>query len=243
MRENGPLQVSAHSVRNGHKPSLAAAESGLPADRALGFAQAARERTNGALLRCEEHHPLAAPHSVLYVVVRHELPLWNKHLSALHQEFFDPEQTGQYPVRLQVVDGATDEALQQLMAAGVVSRTTRATRSLWPAQDAEAPPLLSDAEQARADAYRVRAARKLRMAAVLSAGDLREEALQAMMDAIEPLGCALAVENQAPEPHCLEDALLPPLAAAWKDALPLIRAVLREPTQPLAPVLSALGRV
>jgi hypothetical protein len=63
------------------------------------------------------------------------------------------------------------------------------------------------------------------------------------MDAIEPLGRALAVENRLPEPSCLEDALLPPLAIAWKDALPLVRSVLREPAQPLAPVLLAMGQV
>ena len=61
-----------------------------------------------------------------------------------------------------------------------------------------------------------------------ASGDLAEEARLALLDAIEPLGRALAVENRRPEPQSLEDSLLPPLGAAWKDALPLVRSFLRE---------------
>jgi superfamily II DNA or RNA helicase len=225
-------------------PSPSAPQNPLPADRPLGFAHAVRERINGALFRCEEHYPQAAPHSVLYVVVERDCAQWREQLSALHQEFFGPGQSDPLaPVRLEVVDRATDEALQRMIAAGLVSSTTRATRSLWPADGGVAPPPLSEAERERASSFRVRAARKLKMAGLLSSGDLEQEARQAMMDAIEPLGCALAVENRLPEPQCLEDALLPPLGAAWKDALPLVREVLREPSRPLPPVLLALGRV
>ena len=78
---------------------------------------------------------------------------------------------------------------------------------------------------------------------MLAGGDLEEEARQALIDAIEPLGCALAVEGRLPEPQSLEDALLPPLGAAWKEALPLVRNFLREPAQPVPPVLCALGAV
>jgi superfamily II DNA or RNA helicase len=225
-------------------PPLAVPNGPLPADRPLGFAQAARARINGALLRCEEHYPQAAPHSVLYLVVERDPAQWREQLGALHQDFFGVGQSDPLaPVRMEVVDRATDEALQRLVAAGLMSSTTRTTRALWPAEGAVAPPPLSEAEREKAASFRARAARKLKMAGVLSSGDFEEEARQALMDAIEPLGCALAVENRLPEPRCLEDALLPPLGAAWKDALPLLRDVLREPTHRLPPVLSALGRV
>jgi superfamily II DNA or RNA helicase len=216
----------------------------LPADRPLGFAQAIRERINGALVRCEERYPQAAPHSVLYVVVERNSAQWREQLSALHQEFFGAGQSDPLaPVQLEVVDEATDQAVQRLIAAGLLSRATRSTRPLWPADGEAAPPLLSEAEREKAAALRAKAARKLKMAGVLSSGDLEQEARQALTDAIEPLGCALAVENRWPEPSCLEDALLPPLAIAWKDALPLLRSVLREPSQPLPPVLAALAQV
>ena len=72
---------------------------------------------------------------------------------------------------------------------------------------------------------------------------MEQEARQALKEAIAPLACALAVENRLPEPRCLEDALLLPLATAWKGALPFVRSVLQEPSQPLPPILSVLGQV
>ncbi len=225
-------------------PSLPARQEPLPADRPMGFAHAVRERINGALLRCEEQYPQEEPHPVLYVVVERDAAHCREQLGALHQEFFGPGQSDpSAPVSLEVVDRATDEALRRLIAAGLVSRTTRASRRLWPDEGGAAWPPLSEAEHERAAAFRARAARQLKMAGVLSRGDLAPEARQAMMEAIEPLGCALAVESRLSEPRSLEEALLPPLGAAWKEALPLVRSVLRDPSQPLPPVLSALAQI
>ncbi|MGP8238134.1 MAG: helicase-related protein [Limisphaerales bacterium] len=236
-------QLVASPAPAEQKPALPV-KTPLPADRPLGFAQAVRQRINGALVRCEERYPEAAPHSVLYVVVERDCAQWREQLNTLHQDFFGPGQSDPLaPVQLEVVDQATDQAVQRLIAAGLLSRTIRATRPLWSAEGEAGPPPLSEAEREKAAAHRAKAGRKLKMAVVLSSGDLDQEARQALMDAIEPLACALAVENRLPEPRCLEDALLLPLATAWKDALPLVRGVLREPSQPLPPVLSALGQV
>jgi hypothetical protein len=60
---------------------------------------------------------------------------------------------------------------------------------------------------------------------------------------VEPLGCALAVENRLPEPPSLEDALLPPLGLAWNNALPLLRLFLRDTTHAIPPLVSALGQI
>jgi hypothetical protein len=217
----------------------------LPADRAFGFAQEARQRINGALCRCEERYPQDGPHSVLYVVVERDAPQFRLQLDSLHQDYFgsspsDPPAS----VRLEVIDRATDEALQRLIAAGLVANTTRATRPLWPPHPAApAPSPLSGAEREKASAYRAQAARKLKMAAVLAGGDLADEARTALLAAVEPLGCALAVENRLPEPHSLEDALLPPLGLAWNNALPLLRSFLRDTSHAIPPVVSALGQI
>src|SRR6266446_1497205 len=48
--------VTAPSASGAEAPEL---KPPLPADRALGFAQEAQQRINGALLRCEERYPLA----------------------------------------------------------------------------------------------------------------------------------------------------------------------------------------
>ena len=121
-------------------------------------------------------------------------------------------------VRLEVIDRATDEALQRLIDAGLLAKTTRASRPLWPADAAETAPPLSPAELEKLSAHRQRAARKLKMARVLCDGGLSEEARAALLEAVAALGCALAVQHRLPEPASLDDALLPPLSPCWKEA-------------------------
>jgi hypothetical protein len=163
----------------------------------------------------------------------------------LHNDYFGPGQSDPLaPVRLEVVDRATDEALQRLFEAGLITRATRATRPLWPLETGPAsPPPLSDAERAKAAAHRQRAARKLKMAAVLAGGGLSEEARAAFLEAVAPLGCALAVENRLPEPASAREALLPPLALAWKDNLSILRAFVGDASHPVAPAVAALERI
>ena len=225
------------------KPKTQAAT--LPADRVLGFAQEAHRRINGALCRCEELYPLEGPHSVLYVVVERDAAQFRGQLDSLHQDYFGPGQSDPLaPVRLEVIDRATDEALRRLIQAGLLASSTRATRPLWPPDPAApAPEPLSQAEREKAAAYRVQAARKLKMASVLAGGDLADEARAALLEAVEPLGRALAVENRLPEPPSVEAALLPPLGTCWKGALPLLRTFLRDTSHTVPPVVSALQHI
>ena len=215
----------------------------LPADRPRGFAAAAQKRINGALLRCEERYPNDASHSVLYVVVERDAAQYREQLNALHAEYFGPGQWDPLaPVRLEVIDRATDEALQRLIEAGLLSKTTRATRPLWPADSTEtAPPPLTPAELEKISAHRQRAARKLKMARVLRDAGLSEEARAALLDAVPPLGCALALQHRFPEPASLDDALLPPLSPCWKEALPLLRAFTSDAACDCLAVLEALA--
>jgi hypothetical protein len=227
----------------GPKPETRDIKPPLPADRPRGFAAAVRQRINGSLLRCEERYPNDAPHSVLYVVVERDAAQYREQLGSLHQEYFGPGQWDPLsPVRLEVIDRATDEALQRLIDAGLLARTTRATRPLWPAESAEtAPPPLSAAELEKLSAHRQRAARKLKMARVLSDAGLSDEARSALLEAVPPLGCALAVQNRFPEPASADHALLPPLSSCWKEALPLLRDFTSDPARPCLPVLEALA--
>jgi hypothetical protein len=182
---------------------------------------------------------------VLYVVVERDAAQWRENLAALHQDYFGPGQSDPLsPVRLEIVDRATDEALQRLIEAGLVARTTRATRPLWPPEaGTDSPAPISNAEREKAAAHRLRATRKLKMAAVLDGGGLTEEARAALMEAVLPLGCALAVENRLPEPASLQDAILPPMGLIWKDALPLVRAFVQDPSQPVMAAVAALDRI
>jgi hypothetical protein len=180
---------------------------------------------------------------VLYVVVERDAAQHREQLNALHAEYFGPGQWDPLaPVRLEVIDRATDEALQRLIDAGLLAKTTRATRPLWPADAAEtAPPPLTAAELEKLSAHRQLAARKLKMARVLCAAGLNEEARAALLDAVPPLGCALALQNRFPEPASLDDALLPPLSPCWKEALPLLREFTGDATRPCEAVLEALA--
>ncbi len=207
-----------------------------PADMSLDFAHAARERVNGALCRCEERYPLIGPYSVLCVVVERDAAQWQNVLEALHREHF-----GEGRVRLEVIDRAMDESLRRMIDAGLLINATSATRPLWP--NCAGPIPLTDSERERAASHRKQAARKIRMAALLSGGGLAEEARAALLDAVEPLGCALAIENRLAEPASFEDALLPPLSVLWKEALPILRSFIQNPSQSVSPTVRVLERV
>jgi len=237
------LQQLVTPLAAGAKPEVRDLKPPLPADRPRGFAAAAHQRINGALLRCEERYPNEAPHSVLYVVVDRDAPLWREKLGLLHGEYFGPGQSDPLaPVRLEVIDRATDEALQRLIEAGLLARTTRASRPLWPEEANQgAPPPLSAAELEKMAAHRQRAARKLKMARVLSEAGLSDEARVALLEGVLPLSCALAVEQRLPEPGSLNDALLPPVSLCWKDALPLLREFNADAARPCQPVLEGLA--
>jgi len=216
----------------------------LPADRALAFVQRARETINGALLRCEERYPHEGPHSVILVVVNGEPAQHRPRLEALHGELFGPGKSDPLaPVQLEVIDRASDEALQRLMAAGLIAKTTRAVRPLFPLEETASPPPLSDEERAKAGAHRCHAARKLKMARLLGAGDLADEVRPPLLEAVHSFARALAVENRLPEPAAVGDGLLPPLSRCWKEALPIVRAFVAEPTQPWQPLAQSLDKL
>jgi len=214
----------------------------LPADPALAFALVASERLGGALVRCEERYPQAGAHSVMVVVVERDAPQWVEKMKALHGEFFGAGKTDPLaPTQLEVLDRATDEAIQRLIAAGLIAKTTRAVRSLLPADNtAEAAPLSAE-EQARAKTHRERGARKLKMARVLGEGGFDDEARPALLEAILAFGSCLAVERRLPEPTELKEALVPPLSHVWAEALPAVNGFFREAQADWKPAAAALG--
>ena len=224
-------------------PRRAKPKPPLPADRATRLCRRRPRSASTALCSAAKNATrTTAPHSVLYVVVERDAAQCREQLDSLHEEYFGPGQCDPLaPVRLEVIDRATDEALQRLIDAGLLAKTTRASRPLWPAEAAEAaPPPLSPAEQEKLAAHRQLAARKLKMARVLSDAALNEEARASLLEAVAPLGCALALQHRLPEPASLSDALLPPLSPCWKDALSLLRQFVADAAHPCRPVLEAL---
>ncbi|MCL5098090.1 MAG: DEAD/DEAH box helicase [Candidatus Omnitrophica bacterium] len=216
----------------------------LPADRALAFAQIASERVDGALVRCEERYPLSGSHSVLVVVVERDATQWREKLNSLHADLFGPGKTDPLaPVQLEVVDRATDDAIQRLIAAGLINKTTRAARPLLPSgENTEAAPLSAE-EQANATSHREYASRKLKMARDLGEGGFGEEARSALLDSIFDVGRALAIERRLPEPSDPKDVFLPPLSHAWAAALPLLKAFVQDPAADWKSVADSLAAV
>ena len=215
----------------------------LPVDRAQAFCGRAVDLLRTGLVRCEERYPLDGPHSVVVAVVDRDAAVWSEKLKPIHQELFGPGQSDPLsPVQLEVIDRATDEAIQRLIAAGLISRTTRATRPLFPAvEKAESAPLSSE-EQAKVKAHRDRTARKLKLAHLLGNAGFGDEARPALLEALHALGCALAVERRLVEPADAKNVLQPPLAHCWAEAVPVLQAFVQDPAADWKPVAELLAR-
>lgn len=228
-------------------PSLADQEAqrakALPADPALAFSSLASEKLRAALVRCEERYPLQGSHSVLVAVVDADAALWRERLVSLHKEVFGNGHS-ETPPRIEVIDRATDEALKRMIEAGLIAPATRAVRPLY-FRDGEAPAAapLSESEKEKALDYRQKASRKLKMALLLENGSLVEEAREASLETILLLGRALAVENRAPEPAELAEALQAPLSLYWGEALPAISEFATTPFSPADQVARALQKI
>jgi hypothetical protein len=195
-------------------------------------------------VRCEETFPQSGPHSVLMVVVDREAANWREKLNSLHSDLFGPGKADPLaPVQLEVIDRATDEIIQRLIAAGLISRTARAVRHLFPGQDNIPSVALSAEEKARSKIHRERATHKLKLARVLGESGFGEEARLALLEAVHTFACALAVEHRLPEPPESKDALQPPLSHCWADALPTLKTFLQQPGSDWKPAAECLGRI
>jgi superfamily II DNA or RNA helicase len=206
---------------------ISGSKSAKPADRPRAFAEDAHRQLGAALVSCEERFPRQGAHSVLYVVVENQAALHRPRLEALHAELCaDMEFVA--PVRLEVLDRATHEALERLIVAGLVAPVSRAARPLHPAVETPAP--LSAEEIDRARSHRDVAARKLKMARLLADGGMAEEARSPLLEAALALTRGLAIENRLPEPGAIEDAFQPPLAAVWGAPVTVLQEFVSRPT-------------
>lgn len=233
-------ETSARPAAEDLKSQISNLKSQPPADRPRAFADAARRQLGAALISCEERFPREGSHSVLYVVVEAQAALHRPRLEALHTELCG-DLAAVAPVQLEILDRATHEALERLMAAGLIAPVSRAARPLHPV--AETPTPLSAEERARAHNYRELATRKLKMARLLTDGGMAEEARPPLLDAALSVGRALAVEQRLPVPDALEDLHQPPLAGAWGVSIAVLRDFASRPAadgNPLADALDGL---
>ncbi len=217
-----------------------------PLDQPRAFCQRAVEVLGGTLVACEERFPSRGESSVLLVVVEREAERVREQLRPLETQFFAAANQGEPPpsIQLEVVDRATAELLRRLAESGVVNPSLRATRVLYPPPGIAAQPLTPQ-EQARIRAAREQHARRVKMARVLAAEEMTEEARDATLAAIHELGRALAIEHHQPEPANAFGAVAPPLDAYWpggETALVTVRSFLADETAAVQPALAALGQ-
>ncbi len=199
------------------------------------FARGASELLDGALLACEERFPSRGDGSVVLAVVEADAEGCHERLRPLEAA------TLGVGIRLEVMDRSTAEMLRRLAESGVVSPSLRASRVLYPVSSFA----LTPGEEKRAAAAREQHARRLRMAAVLMAEEMTEEARASATAAVHELGKALAIEHGLPEPANALGAVAPPLDAYWAGGEPALltaRTFLNNDHAPLAPLLQALGR-
>ena len=227
--------VGETPVRTAPQPSTLTPQ--LPSDRPRAFAEETRRQLGAALVACEERFPREGDHSVLYVVVEGQTALHRPRLESLHAKLCGNLESVA-PVRLEVLDRATHEALERLIAAGLIAPISRAARPLHPVVETPAP--LSAQELARAKTHRDLAARKLKMACLLADGGMPDEACAPLLDAALALGRALAVETRVPEPGALADIMSPPLAAVWGKHAVAIQDFMAQPTAAGSKAVSAM---
>ncbi len=169
-------------------------------------------------------------HSVVLAVVDGDACVWQEKLTPAYNELFGNGSSDPLaPVTLEVIDRPAFEAIQRLMAAGLIAPATRAIRDLFPAAEQPAGQLTEE-ERLKAQAHRQQAGRKLKMARLLAAGGLTEEEREALLHSASWLARALAVENHVPEPAELGDSLRPPGAIFWGPAATVLKKYSTDPS-------------
>ncbi len=145
-------------------------EKSPPTDPSLHFAERAKETLGSSLLHCQEAILPGDATPVLLTVLRD--PTRAAAVSAL---FHETNWRGN-PPKLQVLDEATWQALQQLAATGLITFNTRATRHLTDEAAPPSKPALTPEQLERIATLRTFAAKKQKVAHLLIESDLAEEA-------------------------------------------------------------------
>jgi hypothetical protein len=181
------------------KQMLSITEEGKPApnappsDPALAFAQRAATTLGQALLHCQEAILPGDSTPVLLTVLR-DL----SRVAAVSALFQETDWRGD-PPKLQILDESTWNAIQQLAASGLLTLNTRATRPLTGDAPPPQKPALTPEQLQRITDLRAFAAKKQKVAQLLIASDLADEAETHQKAAEKALSQAAAIENHQPQ--------------------------------------------
>ena len=161
-----------------------------PSDPSLAFVEKATDTLGSTLIHCQEAMLPGDATPVLLTVLRDP-----SRAAAVSELFHETNWRGN-PPKLQVIDESTWTAIQQLAASGLLTINTRATRHLT----GEAPPpppkpALTPEQLQRIADLKAFAAKKQRVAQLLTEADLPEEAEPHRKAAEKALAEAEGIEN------------------------------------------------
>jgi len=160
-----------------------------PADPLLHFAERLNESLGSALVHCQEAMLPGAAEPVLLAVLRDSTRAST--VDAIHRE---TDWRGNTP-QLQILDQSTWTAIQQLVAVGLVTLNTRATRHLVGDAPLPTKPALTPEQLQRIADLRAFAAKKERVANLLAAEGMEDEAEPHRKSAEKALAEAAGMEG------------------------------------------------
>ena len=163
-----------------------------PTDPALAFAGKTAAALGSTLIHCQEAMLPGESAPVLLTVLRDPT-----RAPAVADIFNETNWQGN-PPKLQVIDESTWDAIQNLTQTGLLTLNTRATRHLTGEQPTK--PALTPEQIQRITDLRTFAAKKQKVADLLIAADLADEAGIHTAEATKALEEASAIENHTPEP-------------------------------------------
>jgi hypothetical protein len=158
------------------------------------------------------------------VVAEHAGQVKSPWLNVLRENFFPVGESGTPSCDVEVIDRATQEAIERMVKAGLLQRVEGVRRDLL-AVDV-APPPLTDEERTRRDAAVAQAERLLRRAQVLGDADFPEEAEASLRESLLPMAIARALGERWPVPTTDQDLLTDRWITNWGAAYPTVQQVL-----------------
>lgn len=210
--------------RDGEAAPAPKVSSAQPRDVPREFAARLKQQFGPQVLSCEECHPVAGGPTRILVVVQHPGSVLSPSFDGLRESHFPVGESGTPSCDVEVIDRATQEAIERLVKAGLLQRVEGVRRDLLAAEIAPRP--LTDEEQARRDAAAVRAERLLRRAQVLGEADFPEEAAASLREALLPMAIARAIGERWPVPTNDQDLLKDRWITTWGSSYLTVQHVL-----------------
>ncbi len=234
-RGGAALLERVRAVLNGDPQPARSTAAATPLDPAATFFARARSLREIDWVTCEERQ-VSAGAPTLWIVVEADAPRAREALERLRDASSHPAERR---LRLEVIDRGAADLLARLEEQGLVQRTARVSRTLFPAPGE--PRGLSAAAHSRVAAHLEAASRQLRLARLLSSdgSDFPTEAAAALRTALAALSAALAAREMLPEPLESEGAVPTRLAPLWGPARPAVEEFLRNPVRPTTAALES----